>query len=405
MLRRRERDSGYCARSDPRSPTVPFRTSGFARAFFVFCLASLTARLALANPDDASARVVLIGEAGRSTALNAVLRELLEREHVSPVFEQKPHFRTSALLETSSQDARVWVFIAPEGSKGARLYFRGPFGNRFLLRRLKLKNGLDEVGRELIAQVVETSILTLLRSEVGLSREQVEAGITDASGSFDESLTYESAEPGPAAPEPAPAPASSPAPAPLVDEAPASRSLLELLLAARGAAKWTGSDLGLDHGIGGEAGLSVHFSGALFARGRVVFEYGFGQTITTPVLSANIRSSALRAGVDFGSVFGSSTFAFGLGIGFDRTRIAPEAGFDPSLALAETKHASIPVLRLEARYELARGVFRASAGVFGDVSLVDTHYDVQRGSTRERIAEPWPVRPGLFLSLGICPSL
>jgi hypothetical protein len=349
---------------------VPFRIPGLACALLVFCLAALTAQRA--NADGARARVVLIGEAGRSDALMAVLRELLERENVSPAFEQEPVFRTSALLETSTDDARVWVFIALEGTRGARLYFRGPFGNRFLLRKLELKNGLDDVGRELIAQVVDTSVLTLLRTEVGLSREQVEAGITDASGSFDENLTHETAEPAPVAAPPPP---------------------------------YTGSDLGFDPGIGAEAGLSVLFQSGFFARGRVAFEFGFGQTITTPVLSAELRTTALRAGADVGTSFGASALALGFAIGFDRTRIAPDTGFDPTLSLADTKHASIPVLRLEARYELALGVFRAGAGVFGDASLVDTHYDVERGAVREQIAEPWPVRPGLFLSLGICPSL
>jgi len=370
------------------------------RALFVFCLALSWARIAIANPDQARARVVLIGQAGKSGALKAVLRELLEREDVSPAFERKERFRTSALLATSGDDARVWVFIVTDGAKGARLYFRGPFGNRFLLRKLELKNGLDDVGRELIAQVVETSILALLRSEVGLSREQVEAGITDASGSFDESLTHESAPAEESESVEAPAPATPP-PAPPAESRRASRpSQLDWSLAARGVLKWTGSDLGADHGVGAETGLAWRFAGGLFARGRLVFEYGFGQAITTPALSATIHTTALRIGVDFGSVFGSSALAIGVGFGVDRARISPEARFDPALALAAESTASIPVARLEARYELTLGIFRMSAGVFGDASLVDTHYDVQRGTAQEEIAAPWMIRPGLMLSLG-----
>jgi hypothetical protein len=383
---------------------VPLRTSAFVRAvFFVFCSAFFATRIASANRADAEALVVLIGHAGNSSALEAVLRELLEREDVAPTFERKQRFRTSALLATRSQDARVWVFIVADGSKVVRLYFRGPFGNRFLLRKLELKNGLDEVGRESIAQVVETSILTLLRSEVGLSREQVAAGIT-ASGSFDERLTHETAPSAEAGTVEKRAPVAAPVPPAEAPHA-SRRSELELLLAARGALEWTGSDLGADHGVGAETGLAWRFDSGLFVRGRLVLEYGFGQAITTPALSATVRSTALRAGIDLGSASGSSAFAVGIGLGVDLARITPEARFDASLALADTSTASIPVARLEARYELTSGIFRMSAGLFGDASLVDTHYDIRRGNTQERIAAPWMVRPGLFLALGFCPGL
>ena len=167
---------------------MPFRISRFLHAFLALCLASLVTQVVFAAPsgesgssrsDDARALVVLVGEAAKSDKLTAVLSELLERERVALEFERKSRFRPSALLASSGGDSRVWVFISST-KRVAKLYFRGPFGNRFLLRKLELQNGLDEVGRELIAQVVETSILTLLRSEAGLSREQMKAGISDA---------------------------------------------------------------------------------------------------------------------------------------------------------------------------------------------------------------------------------
>jgi hypothetical protein len=62
-------------------------------------------------------------------------------------------------------------------------------------------------------------------------------------------------------------------------------------------------------------------------------------------------------------------------------------------------------MRLEARYELTLGTFRATAGLFGDVSLVDTHYDVRIGDQVTPVVEPWAVRPGLALTVGWCPPL
>jgi hypothetical protein len=131
-----------------------------------------------------------------------------------------------------------------------------------------------------------------------------------------------------------------------------------------------------------------------------VFEYGFGQTIATGGLSAKVRTTALRAGLDFGDAFGTSALALGLGAGLDFSRIAPEVTEDSSLTLTGDARAAVPVVRLDARYELTIGAFRASAGLFTDASLADTHYDVRRSGREERIAAPWRVRPGLGLTLG-----
>jgi hypothetical protein len=347
--------------------------------------------------DDARALVVLIGEARKSEELTAVLSELLGRERVALEFEYRARFRPSTLLASSEGDSRVWVFISSTESV-AKLYFRGPYGNRFLLRKLELNNGLDEVGRELIAQVVDTSILTLLRSEAGLSREEVETDLVDPSepdaNSTESTDSLEKRSTAPTAPSPADA--ASP------DEGAAKTapSALEFELGVRGTAKWTGSDLGSDYGAGAETGLAYNRSKGLFLRGRLLFEYGFGQTISTSELKATVQTTALRAGVDFGTSFGVSAFAFGLGFGADLARITPETTLDDSLVLAEESTATTPVVRLETRYELTTGIYRIAAGLLADVPLVDTHYDVRGASGQERVAEPWSIRPGVLVIVG-----
>jgi len=379
---------------------VPFWTSRLLVSTLVLCFASLLSRVGLAAPElegsqqreGARALVVLIGEAAKRDELTSVLSELLGREQVALEFERRSRFRPSSILAANEGDSRVWVYISST-KRVANLYFRGPFGNRFLLRKLELERGLDEVGRELIAQVVETSILTLLRSEAGLSREQVRADLADTSEPRDENSSEEAL---PAADENASVVRTPPPPA----GEPASKSALELELAARGVVKWTGSDLGADHGVGAETGLSYHFPTALFLRARLVFEQGFGQGITTPALSATVRTTALRGAIDVGSAFGPSALALGAGFGVDLAQIEPETAFDASLVLTEDTSSTIPVLRLEARYELTAGIFQMAAGVFGDVPLVDTHYDVRGNTGLERIAEPWAVRPGALLTLG-----
>jgi len=61
-----------------------------------------------------------------------------------------------------------------QGRDAARLYFRAPDGKGFLVRDVPLGSGLDALGRESIAQVVEASLVSLLHSGAGLSRAAFE---------------------------------------------------------------------------------------------------------------------------------------------------------------------------------------------------------------------------------------
>lgn len=364
-------------------------------AVFVASWVPATAAAGDATTESAPARaqVVLVGDAGRGDALGAVLAELLVRQDVTPEFDRRERFRTSALLAENAGDARVWVFVTLHGSRTARLYFRGPYGNRFLLRELSLKNGLDELGRELIAQVVETSTLALLRSEAGLSREEAQRDL---------SLRGELRDDEEAAPLPAPPPQPSRA---ARTRASRTDGSLRYEIAGRLAEKWTGPDLGVDTALGLETGLSLRPSRSVLVRGRVVFEQGLGQAIETSGAAADTRTTSVRAGLDLGTTSGPHGFVGGASGGVDLVRLSPRKTDDASLAPAGAVTVETPLVRLDARYELTLGSFRATVGVLCDVALEGTHYDVRRGDERTRVAEPWALRPGASLTVGWAPPL
>jgi hypothetical protein len=343
---------------------------------------------------------VLVGEAGLGTELQLVLSELLVRQGVAPEFERRERFRTSAFLSENAGDSSVWVFVTESGLHRARLYFRGPYGKRFLLRELTLRNGLDELGRELIAQVVETSAVALLRSEAGLSREEAQRDLSLQEGPRD-ALD----EPEPAVPEPAPTKNEDAHRSRTAVPSPNDARRLVYVLAARGVEKWTGKDLGFASALGVETGLEWHMPRALFLRARVLFEYGLGQSLDAQAVSARIRTSTVQAGLDVGAVLGRNTIALGLSGGADLIGMSPDRATGTSLDLAADSTSVAPVMRLEGRYEVTFGSFRATAGILADVSLVDTHYDVRQGGEQSRIAAPWRVRPGVALTLGWCPTL
>jgi hypothetical protein len=370
---------------------VKIRTLRFAAASLV--VATALAHGARAEPPrdrsvegmrDERARIVLIGDAGKNEELRSLLSELLERRGIDVEWEERPRFSSKALLAESA-DARVWVFVSAPGPHAAKLYFRGPGGARFLLRQLALKNGLDEIGRELIGQVVETSTVALLRSNAGVSREEARAGISEEESAEDSEPPTDTARPE-AAPE---------------DKSVTRHGRFEWDLDARGSLKWSGHDLGFDHALGLETAFGGRLGRSAFVRGRVTFEYGFGQSIEAEGVEATVRATALRAGVDFGTKAGLSAFSIGVLGGADFRTIAPVASTDPSLQLEATSRSAVPVVRLEARYELSVGMFRATAGLFADASLSDTSYDVRNASGEHAIATPWRVSPGAAITMGL----
>ncbi len=361
----------------------------FVAPLVLVALGLVSRRGIAASRDEARALVVLIGDAGASDELRSVLSELLERRGIAVEYETRERFSSRALL-SENQDGRVWVFVSDPGRRVAKLYFRGPTGERFLLRRLALKNGLDELGRELIGQVVETSTVALLRSDAGVSREEARAGIS-AEGDDPESAGNDAVHLG-GAPSPEEGDAGADA---------RRRSSFDFDVDARGFAKWSGHELGFDHGVGAEVALAFRASPRWFVGGRAELETGFGQSIETDALDADVHATSFRIGPEIGARNGISALSLGLLAGADFTKTTPKATADPTLALSGSSSSTVPVLRLEARYVVALGVFRMSAGIFGDASLADTHYDVEDASGSHRVAAPWPVRPGVALTLGL----
>jgi hypothetical protein len=175
-------------------------------------------------------------------------------------------------------------------------------------------------------------------------------------------------------------------------------------LGLRYAAEWSGSDLGVAHGPGGEVG--VEWRGPALLRGAFSAERWFSQALASPRVNASIQGWPLRLSADVGVPVGHRQRGlFGLGGGFDVIRVEPQPALDPSVAPAGVRTRLVPMLRAEVRYELGAGPWGLVLAAFADVSLVETHYDLDLGSGAERLAVPWRVRPGLALIAAWRPAL
>ena len=332
---------------------------------------------------EPSAVVSLIGTEGAGAELSLVLSELLERSHVKAEIFAEGQFDPDSVLAAAEDDARIWIFVVIRDGHDARLYFRGPFGKRFLLRELSLPNGLDEVGRELIGQVVESSSVALLHSGTGMTRDEATA-----------SLSRERE----AAPANAPAaPAKKPAP-PRPSTTSERRATVVFAIGEHEFVQWT-QDGGPALGIGGEAALGVVLPPGWALRGRIGGDYRAPESVTRAGVGATYSSFGFRGGGDIGKGFGPHAVYLGLFAGADVNHAEARASASGVRATPASDGAAA-VLRAELRYELTAGQFFIAAGPFADFATARTHYDLAEGRKTVRVVELWMVRPGISITLG-----
>jgi hypothetical protein len=354
-----------------------------SRMWFRALIALLPAAAAAAPvaPGDVwsgnAATVVLIGEAPAAADLVTLLEELLGRQKVRVRFLREPQFDPSHLLSGETSDPAVWVFVELRGPRAARLYFRGPHAARFLLRDLPLRDGLDEVGRESIGQVVESSVVALQNFTAGISREEALTRLGSERG-LEPTVT--------AAPSGGPRPFSR-----------------AFWLAARYSGVWSGSALKAAHGP--EIEIGIEWRGVLLLRPRLSAAWWFEQQLATPEVEAVARSLPLRCSIDVGWPVGrTQAWVVGIGAGVDFARTEPRRAAAPGVTLSPPATRLLPVARAELRYELGRDAWRIGAAAFADASLLDTHYDIVYAGVAERAATPWSVRPGAALMFAWRPA-
>jgi hypothetical protein len=335
---------------------------------------------------DASATIVLIGEAAESDELRELFVELLGRTSAIVRFLQKAEFRRQDLLGASEDDA-VHVFVVATQSR-AKLYFRGPAGQRFLLREVPLQRGLDELGRELVGQIVASSIDALIHRAAGITREQVQLELDRQSPEHAEA--------------PAPHASSEPSPVPASRAAPGPRPPWEGWTSLRYSATFSG-DPGLGHGPGLELGLAARVG--VLLRGRLMAERWFARSVETVGIGADIATTRARLAFDLGLGLGDATLVLSLGAGLDWAKVVPRRAHDSRWELATPSRHRAPGASGELRLEIGGGSWQLALGAVADALLADTHYDVEDHGRLVRVAEEWQLRPGVVVALGVRPRL
>jgi hypothetical protein len=334
-------------------------------------------------PARQTATIVLIGDIGADTELGMLLRELLGRRNVEVTLQREAQFEPDALF-AGEQGRSFSIFIARRGEHEARLYFRAPNGERYLVRRLTLPSGLDAVGREALSQVVESSTDALLDAAQGVTREQATREIEDDAPAV----------------VPVPVitrlpPTHSPA-----SELKRSDASWEPRLRARYAAFWQGSELGFRHGPG--LGLGVLYRAGVLFGVELGGERFFEQSFSGPDLGGEVEASDVFLNIVLGlPLGGGQRLLLALGPRLEPSRVRGEAK-DATITPAGT-HSRVDFgLRAELGYEWTSRHLGAGIAAASDVAFERTRYDLALpAGTRRNVAEIPAFRPGVTLTLAL----
>jgi hypothetical protein len=378
----------------------PFRLSALV---LLVAFSSLAAPQPLGHvsssvPDRArQVEVAFVGKVAADASLVALVEELLVARDVTVIRRTPAALVESDLLRQNAQSApnsaRVWITLPDD--RVARIWFADPNLERYLWRELHLDNGLDALGREQIAQVVQSSTEALIRGASGLTQ-------TDARRAWQEQQTMDVAR------QPRPRPRAPRLPERRVAivrgnvhpvAIPKPPRLWHSYVGAGYGLKWTGGDFGWLHGPALEVGMDRESPLGTLGL-HLAAERHFDQTHAGSIASLSLQSTVGWLLLCWRDAISSRYgFVAKAGVGVEFTQITPKAVSNSKFAPSRANTDITTPLRLSIGLDGSFWpVFWEAAGLV-ELSPQETHYDVTRlGSNASPLSiEPWLLRPGIQL--------
>jgi hypothetical protein len=358
-------------------------------------LAAAAWLLALGAPDQAPAlrddgwpappraAVTLVGAESAARPVREALEGLLGRESIAVAWARLARLAPEDVLEARAAapaERAISVFVDLSSPVEARIWFRDPSGQRFVLRRLALARESGALGVEEIAQVVKSGVLALgAGTAASLSLSQARAALEATAGP------------------------PSVAAAPVLRALPARDRRLDVEIGAAGVAQAFAPGVP----VSGRADVSL----AVASRSRIgggggwgawlAFGYGLPVRFRDEPVGADIRTLALRAGAIWEPWRrGAVTVRVAVGGGVDRVAYEPQADA-PGATVAPAGRFLTPVgcAAVGVRVALGSRLALAVAAV-GDVATGRDHYDTTATNGElTRALVPYLFRPGASLGL------
>jgi hypothetical protein len=344
------------------------------RVLLVLALAASVGSAAVTFADDGDARtpqppprtihILVVGSTAESVR---PVVDAFSRRDASLRLTHVPAFRPADVMAADEPDvaARAWIEVLGTGE--ARITIADQRATRFLVREVTLPTWPDEVARETIVQMVESSVAALLDDQaMGMSRAEASS-----------MLAVEPARP------------SRPA---------ASRR--NLAIGVFYQAQLFSPQIVLAHGPGLRGQLTTPTrAGELGVVASA--EYVLPLREDSPTVGVELQAVSLRAGAGLSGRLGSRLRLGGwLMGGADAVRVEPRQGTLAVATLTGSRWTAVTVLGGEVRASIAL-VHRLGLCVAGLIEWapVRPHYDVAGVDGRSAVVDPYVVRPGLSLSL------
>jgi hypothetical protein len=368
------------------------------------------------EPGRIEVEIALVGQTAQAPTLTQAISTLAQSEGLTPLFVHLAEIPRQELVDVAARPTpgrvRVWIDLLQPNQ--ALLLLSGPTGQSYIVRELPVGSTLDEVDREQIAQVVQSSTLALLHGERGLDRISMQRALgvnaTPTAPPVPAPLAAP-AEPGPnsfgrwphspaqravgvdlpsAAP---PTPAAYAAPA-----EPTPNSFGRWTFGPSYSLAWTGAQLKERHALGLRFGVT-EIVDSKWSLVMAVYA-GLPQQHSASLIGLKTRDASLYVLLGHAWPMSESFGALGsLGLGLTNTQVTPLASQDNRVNLRESTNHFRPTLRAEFGIEFVLSSYALLLGPTLDVHFNRTHYDVLRESQRIHAATPWLVVPGVQLTL------
>lgn len=282
---------------------------------------------------------------------------------------------------------QIWVDVTPASE--ARLTLRDVRADRFVVRRIPLPRGLDEIGREEIGQIVRSAALAVLVGPAeSMNREQARAEIS----------RWTQPKPSPPATT---SPGSRPASEPTRESTRTDRPARLLQIGPVVSARVFATSIPLVEAVGVTAAVGRPNGIGLW----IDVEYQVPARDNASPVGVQLDAVAVRAGLLASVAMRPSlTARLGAGAGFTRTSFSP-LGDSSTITTAPPDAFFSLVGRVSAGVDVrASRSVTAGVAIFCDVVGADVHYDLHEsdGSTR-RVLTPFRLQPGVALQVGWSP--
>jgi hypothetical protein len=299
----------------------------------------------------------------------------------------------------ASSPGKVSAWVVPLSSERAVVIFssatlRTPA--QYLVREVRLRSGLDDLGLERLASVIHSAFVALREGAEGFELEVAERELREAGIGF--------ATPDPTAVAPASAPTTT-APAtsapPAAERAPTQfvKSPSSLIFAAGYGGRLRGSE-GVGHGPSLAMGFrqpSARMPIDFILTGHLLLP----STFDADPFGASVQTTALRFQIGIEPDLGSSYCAQALvGAGADVARIHASTTQSSTAGALETA-ARESGTQWRSAGDLTLGLFRRTEqfdfGLYAQVTFLftDVHYSATTDTGDRRLVTPWPMQPGL----------